>query len=378
MSVTEAIVFCERLADGQPPAPVLDALLTHLGGFGVDLAAGTRVLIKPNFVAPFAHATTDLEVIDFFVTRLREAGAVPVLGESSGFEFDTEAAFAVLGVGDYARRRDLELVDFEHGRYVEVDLGDGLGGVEVAEAALEAQLILNLPIIKGHTVTRVTGAVKNLFGLLSKPSRRRLHGYGLERGIAALAGKFPQSVHFVDARRRLARAVFAEAEPLGYVLAGRDPFALDHLGASLLGFDPASVGHLRSAPAYEIRGVTPELPARLDGRNSLRERVHRGIYSAFYWLDQRKVSLVGGESILPDLHWYLGVHPVLAQLSRAEAEAVAASCPVGAIDVEGRRIVKQECRRVRCLRCYREHEGLVQLGGLNRPRQGGNGDRSSR
>ncbi len=378
MSVTEPIVFCERLADGQPTTPVLEALLTRLGGFGPNLAAGTRVLIKPNFVAPFSHATTDLEVIDFFVTRLREAGAVPVLGESSGFEFDTAAAFAVLGVGDYAQRRELELVDFERGRYVEVELGDGLGRVEVAETALEAELIINLPIIKGHTVTRVTGAVKNLFGLLSKPSRRRLHGRGLERGIAALASQFPQALHFVDARRRLARAVFAEAEPLGYMLAGRDPFALDHLGASLLGFDPTSVGHLRSAPAYEVQGVTPELPARLDSRSSLRERMHRGIYSAFYWLDQRKVSLVGGESILPDLHWYLGVHPVLARLSRAEAEAVAASCPVGAIDVESRQIRREECRRVRCLRCYREHGGLVRLGGLNRPRQGASGDRASR
>jgi hypothetical protein len=273
-------------------------------------------------------------------------------------------------VNEFAERRGLELIDVEQHEFAPVDLGSGLGIVEVSAVALEAPLIINLPVIKGHTVTRITGAVKNLFGLLSKPSRRRLHAHGLERGIAALARRLSHALHFVDARRRLKRAVFDEPEPLGYFLAGREPFALDHLGARLLGFDPSSVEHLRDAPSYEIRGVEPELPSLLDTRSSLRERAHRGVYAALYWLDARKASILGGDSILPDLHWYLGVHPALGSLSRAEAELVAASCPVGAIDVETRRIRKSECQRVRCLSCFREHPDLVKLGGLNRPRKG--------
>ena len=33
-------------------------------------------------------------------------------------------------------------------------------------------MLVNLPVLKGHTITKVTGAVKNTFGLLSRESRR--------------------------------------------------------------------------------------------------------------------------------------------------------------------------------------------------------------
>ena len=57
----------------------------------------------------------------------------------------------------------------------------------MARAAVHADLIINLPVLKGHSVTLMTGAVKNLFGVLSKPSRRRVHAVGLHRAIHALA-----------------------------------------------------------------------------------------------------------------------------------------------------------------------------------------------
>ena len=370
MTVSGTAVHVRRLTDADPPEPALDALVSSLGGLERWVDRGDLVLIKPNFVAPFAHATTDLRFIDYFVRRIRSLGAVPVLGESSGFEFDTRSTFKVLGVNEFAHARQLELLDFQDGAFTETDLGPGLPSVPIASIAFEAKLIINLPILKGHTITRVTGAVKNLFGLVRRDTRRYLHSHSLERAIAAIARQLPQSLHVVDARRQLQRAVFAEARPLGYALAGLDPFAVDHFGARLLGVDPASVGHLVDAPAYVLHGdAVSSLPPACR-QNSLRRRLHRGLYSALYWMDHAKSTLVGGGSIIYDLHWYLGIHPVLQDLSHDQAVAVAASCPVGAIDAEKRIIRRRECRSVRCLQCYREHPSLVQLGGLNRPRTG--------
>jgi uncharacterized protein (DUF362 family) len=340
-----------------------------VGGLQGRIGTGDRVLIKPNFVAPFRHATTDLAFIEHFVAEVRATGAVPVIGESSGYEFDTSAAFQVLGVNDLAARLDVELLDLGQGPFADVDLGPGVGPVSMSRAALDAQLLINLPVLKGHTITRLTGAVKNLFGLLDKSSRRHLHSRGLEAAIAAIARRFPGALHVVDARRKLLRAVFAESEPLGYVLAGTEPFALDHLGAELLGIAPTAIGHLDRVPAYEVEGDQPVRATTLTRRSSFRDRAHRATYSAFYWLDEQKAGLIGGRSVIFDLHWHLGIHPELTAAGRERVDEVAASCPVDAVDLAGRCIVKRRCERVRCLQCYRRHPDLVRLGGLNRPRR---------
>ena len=368
--MTARAVHVRRLADGEPEDPVLASLLGAVGGLRGRVGPGDVVLIKPNFVAPFRHATTDLRVIDYFVTAIREAGAQPVLGESSGFEFDTEATFKVLGVDAFAKQRGLSLLDLEKEPFREVVVGGGLPPVPIAAAAFQSKLIINLPILKGHTITRLTGAVKNLFGLVRKESRRYLHSHGLEQGIAAVARAVPHTLHFVDARRQMQRAVFSSARPLGYALAGSDPFALDHFGARLLGVDPQAVGHLEGVGQYEVLGdAIGQLPSP-SRQESARQRVHRACYSAAYWIDHVKHRFFGGPSIIYDLHWYLGIHPVLRPLTAEQAAAVAASCPVGAIDAEKRSIRRAECRAVRCLECYRAHPTLVTLGGLNRPRTG--------
>ncbi len=366
-----ALVHVQRLSDGDAPEPVLESLLAAVGGLEQRIGRGDLVLLKPNFVAPFGKATTDLAFIDFFVRRVRELGATAVLGESSGFEFDTRSTFRVLGVDEFARERGLELVDFEQrGEFTDVALGPGLPSVPIAKIALDAKLIVNLPLLKGHTITRLTGAVKNLFGLLAKDGRRYLHSHSLEPSIAAIARKLPHALHFVDARRKLERAVFAESKPLGYALAGSDPFAVDHFGARLLGIAPDWVGHLIDVPPYEIRGHEPAAFPEPCRRNSIAARLHRALYSAFYRADHLKHEAFGGGSILYDLHWYLGVHPSLKDVSAEQAALVAKSCPVGAINAETRTIERRACNTVRCLKCYREHPTLVKLGGLNRPRRG--------
>jgi uncharacterized protein (DUF362 family) len=363
-------VYAERLADGEVLEPTLNSLLASLGGLESRVRAGDRVLIKPNFVAPFAKATTDLAVIDFFVRKVRELGAVPLLGESSGYEFDTRSTFEVLGVERFARERGLELIDFEQGEFVDVDLGPGLPTVPIAKVAVDAKLIINLPLLKGHTITRLTCAVKNLFGLLAKDGRRFLHSHALEPAIAGIARRMNHALHFVDARHQLERAVFAESRPLGWFLAAENPFALDHFGARLLGINPLAVKHLSDVPTYDVVGPEPESFPRPCKKNSLFQRFHRALYSAFYRVDDVKHRAIGGESILYDLHWYLGVHPALKPLTAEQARTVAASCPVGAIDADERTIRRTVCRTVRCLNCYREHPTLVELRGLNRPRKG--------
>ncbi len=84
-------VFSRRVDPDGDATGVLAELVDALGGFEGRFSAGAKVLIKPNFVAPFPAATTDLAIIAAVAERIREAGGVPVVGESSGYEFSADA-----------------------------------------------------------------------------------------------------------------------------------------------------------------------------------------------------------------------------------------------------------------------------------------------
>lgn len=365
-----SIVYSRKFVSGHDLFPVLEEFLAEVGGLAGRIAPGEKILIKPNFVAPFKGATTDLGIIDFFITKIREAGAIPVIGESSGFEFDTEATFEILGVRKFAEERKVELLNFEEKDYTRVAL-DGTGTVEIANAALEARLIINLPILKGHDITRLTGAVKNLFGFLSRASRRHLHHHRLEKGIAALARRFRNTIHMVDARQALGSAVFSESLPLGYCLAGLDPFAIDHFGAKLLGINPDAVAYLKGVQTYTLVGDRPGEFSHLNNRSSLRERFHRIMYSTLYWFDEMKCAVLNGGSILPFMHWHFGMHPEIGDVNREELKQLSLLCPVGAIDGGKGRIIKERCFKVRCLKCYLESQpGKIVVKGRHLPKRG--------
>lgn len=368
-SERRVLVQSRRVDPEGDVAPVLGELIETLG-LPTRVKPGMTVLIKPNFVAPFPAATTDLAVIAQVAEAVSAAGGHPIVGESSGYEFDAESTFKVLGVRPYLAERGIELRNLDDEPAAPLRLGGTGPQVEIARIALEADLVINLPVIKGHTITKVTGAVKNFFGLLTRESRRRLHVSGLHEGIPALARQFPDAIHFADARNLLVRAVFSDVRPLGFFLAADDPFALDHFGSKLLGFDPDSVVHLDRVPDYEVVGALPEgAEQELSRRDSPRDRVHRAMYSAFYLIDEVKTRTVGGKSLIPHLHWTLGVHPEIGELSDEELRSLADLCPVGAIDVASKRIVADKCRPVRCMACLRAaSEGAIVLKGLNPPK----------
>ncbi len=83
---------------------------------------------------------------------------------------------------------------------------------------------MNLPVLKGHTITKVTGAVKNIFGLLSRESRRQSARQRAATPASRHSSRhFPNALHFVDARNLLVRAVFSDVQPLGFFLAAEEP-----------------------------------------------------------------------------------------------------------------------------------------------------------
>jgi len=363
MTNSPSLIYCIKIQGSGDPFSFLEGLVEKLDLPLSNLSSGDIILIKPNFVAPFEKSTTDLRFIEFFIFKIREIGAIPVIGESSGFEFDTEATFEILGAKRFAEEKKVSLINLEKEAYTEIHLAN-IGSVQISNLALKAKWIINLPVLKRHRIAGMTGAVKNLFGFLSKESRRHLHSHRLEEGIETLGNYFKNTLHILDGRYLLSSAVFGQSQPLGYCLSGFDPFAIDHMGAKILGLNPKSIKYLKRVNDYRVEGSIPSnFPS--PERTSVAYSIYKRLYAILYWLDEIKCSFCGGKSILPLLHWYLGLHPKIGKINKEELKRLSSICPVGAIDPIQGRIIKERCIHVRCLKCYHSSEkGMIRLRGM--------------
>lgn len=58
--------------------------------------------------------------------------------------------------------------------------------LKVCDTALQAEFVINMPVLKGHCQTKITCALKNNKGVIPNSEKRRYHTMGLHKPIAHL------------------------------------------------------------------------------------------------------------------------------------------------------------------------------------------------
>jgi uncharacterized protein (DUF362 family)/Pyruvate/2-oxoacid:ferredoxin oxidoreductase delta subunit len=354
----------------------LQHLIQLLGGIERFVRPGDRVFIKPNLVAPFDQAVTSQAVLTTVIGMVREAGGEPSMGDSSGFEFDTAYTFKALGLGDFAATYDIPCLNLDETGFVQVDIEDGpVRSLWIARPALEADVLINLPRLKRHSLTQVTLGMKNLFGLLRRDSRRQLHARDIEQGIVALNRIVRPDLTIVDGLTTLSRAVYGHTEALGVLVAGADLRTVDPFCAGLLGINPKTVPHIAQfagdSPHLEIVGDTP-VPVHFPSsrENSLSKRLYRLVFQGMYAADRLYAALLPGRSLIPMVHYWLGIRPAIRRRECIQCGDCTAVCPADAIDLSDRRIIASACMRLRCLRCVEACPmDAIEVKGWRRPGQ---------
>jgi uncharacterized protein (DUF362 family) len=226
----------------------LTRALYLIGGLESYVRPHDRVLLKPNLND--TGLVTDIGLTDTLIILLKEYGVSHIaIGESTfGTAEMTDVLFKKSGYDALAARHGIPLYNLNRSRPIAVPVTGPLAAdtLRIAEEAMEADAIINLPVMKVHYATGVTLCMKNLKGLLVGEEKRRFHDIGLERAIADLNSTISPALHIIDATTCMERMgpKGGDLLELGLLLAGGGAAETDCIGCRVMGYDPHEIKHL--------------------------------------------------------------------------------------------------------------------------------------
>lgn len=332
-----------------------------IGGMDQIVKKGDSVLIKPNFVAPFSGAVTNFNIIEEVVEEVRKCGGEPILGESAGFEFDTEKTFDIIGATKFAQNIGVKLVNFDAEHIEKIKVNQRfLKELIVPKIVLDTDVLINLPKMKMHGITTVSFGMKNLMGIPNRKSRRKLHVLGIGRGIVTLNTIFKPDLTIVDGLTMVeSKAVYGNELDLGVIVAGKDVVSVDQVCCELIGIKPQNIKHIRYAIKMGLEQGLPEIVGDFNEVNkisvseekTLHKLMHNALFRGMYAADSLYSILHPNKSLIPSLHWHMGIQPKIDQSKCDKCGICVDICPIKAIDAETFQIESKKCMYVRCLKC---------------------------
>lgn len=247
---------------GEDPEKITNKAIEMLGGINKYISKGDVVIVKPNIGwdrVPELAGDTNPFVVKAVVLMALEAGArkVKVMDNPCN---DPRRCYLRSGIKDAAEEAGASVEFMDERRFRDVEVGGGiLKKWPVYIDFLEADKIINVPILKHHSLSQVTIGMKNWLGAVG--GRRNLLHQDIHQCIVDMSNFFKPALTIVDAYRirvnngpqgtnpsdvRLEKTVIATANPL----------YADAYGATLLGHKPIDLPFLRIASGGN--------PAKLD------------------------------------------------------------------------------------------------------------------
>jgi uncharacterized protein (DUF362 family) len=238
------------LAENTDHIAALNSALDAVGGIGRFVKPGERVAIKPNIGwdrTPEQGADTNPVLVGEMVRLCLEAGASEVVISDIPCNY-APRCFLRSGIKEAAEKAGAKVILPRDEDLVTVDLrGKMLTAWPVLRHFIDADRLINMPIVKNHSLSRCTIGMKNLYGILGG-SRNQLHQQ-IDQSIVDLAAFFTPTLIVVDATR-----VMTRGGPTGgsldnlliknSVICATDQVAADARAAEFLGLLPDKVGHI--------------------------------------------------------------------------------------------------------------------------------------
>jgi uncharacterized protein (DUF362 family) len=220
------------------------------------------VLLKPNLVeySPLRPINTDPRVVLALIEVLRSKGAKEVVvGEGAGHRRDTELMVEATGLGDILRKERVEFVDLNLDDVVRRPLVSEFSGLPefyFPKALLKADLVISMPKLKTHHWAGATLGLKNLYGCIPGAvygwPKNILHWCGIPECIVDIGAALRPGFTLVDGIVAMEGdgPIHGTAKPMGILIAGTDPVAVDATCVRLMGLEPEALPYLAATGRF--------------------------------------------------------------------------------------------------------------------------------
>lgn len=245
---------------GGEPDVMFDKGIASMGGMKRFVKKGQTVVVKPNIgwdVSVERGGNTNPKLVARIVKHCLDAGAKEVYTfdntcdnwvkcyETSGIEA------AVKAVGGKVVPGNTE----SYYKTVKIPNGRVLKEAKVHELLINADVFINVPILKHHSSAQVSIAMKNLMGIVW--DRRYWHRNNLQQCIADMVTWRKPDLNVIDAYRVMMKngprgVSEADVTVMKSLLLSTDIVAADAAAAKLFGSEPSDIEHIRLAHEMKL------------------------------------------------------------------------------------------------------------------------------
>ncbi|MGC9363322.1 MAG: DUF362 domain-containing protein [Fidelibacterota bacterium] len=255
--------------NGSPEA-MAAKVFEMLGGISTFISKDDYVLLKPNISwdrRPEYGATSNPVLVAAIVRLCLNAGARKVLIVDNTCN-DARRCYKSTQIPEYAEKAgaDVRFVRDSHFVDTEIPGATQLDRWLIHTEVFKVDKIINLPILKHHSLSGLTIGFKNMMGLLGG-NRGRIHRPFAEN-IVDINRVIVPHLTIVDAIRVLRRngpsgGNLNDVDELNTLIAGTDRVLVDAWSARIFGSEPESLEYLKLAHAAGMGRIdTRKFPAQ--------------------------------------------------------------------------------------------------------------------
>jgi uncharacterized protein (DUF362 family) len=329
-----------------------------IGGLPQVVKPGAKFFVKINHLSPPSPAERGIVTHPVFVEAvlelLKAAGADITVGDD--IDSGTRDGFEISGVRQMCQRAGTRLINLREAGFVEIKCnGHLLDKLYVSRIALEADVIVNLPKLKTHSLTVFTGSIKNMYGVIPTGLRTRFHYEYMKSvdfcqmltdvfsavkpqltimdGVLAMEGEGPAS---------------GKLRRLGIMLASQDAVALDAVASKIIGLEPMAVyttryAHQRGLGVGDMRQVEVA-GERLEDVAVSDFKLPTAYSNMFLERVPKVMSKV--------LSRYLLIRQQVWESRCTGCAECEKACPTGAISISGQVASIDQSRCINCMCCH--------------------------
>jgi uncharacterized protein (DUF362 family) len=201
-----------------------------------------KIFIKPNLSHPeyLPGVVTSPELMHQLVGLLRDGNSEVIVGESNGFNYPCWTAFDKTGAEAAVKAAGGSVINLSEDKVVEVKFQGNtpLKRLFLPKTILDADAVVDLPLMKTHEFMAYSGAIKNLFGCVPSNKRIYLHPY-LPEVFYRLYTLFKPQLTIMDARTGIEGNGPTKGKPvkMGLILTGNDALGIDIIAAKIMMLD---------------------------------------------------------------------------------------------------------------------------------------------